>query len=215
VKKIGTSASDKGDSTPCQVDSVSDFPILPIAPEKKKGKKKGSAKIESVETQAKAVSAEIVTPSVICTDHGLAPTLSQAQVVENIGSEDAAEEAQLASATQSSPDENTQGQNVEPDPAQNQAVGKNMMAVNTDNAEAVGYLSGDRGDRIQALSDAVDGDAGCTWPSYVFCQTTNAEASQGWLPKQVLWELYYDEAGREWITDEVLGEWRWVDELFA
>lgn len=90
---------------------------------------------------------------------------------------------------------------------------RRLLAVNSYLAESYGYLSVERGDAVVALTEPTPGDAGCAWPTYLFCQVGDSAERQGWVPQQIFWDLFKDENGRPWISDPDSGEWRWQDEF--
>jgi len=86
-----------------------------------------------------------------------------------------------------------------------------MVATRSYFAESDGYLSVGVGSPVRAMIETPHcGDAKCSWPMYVYCSQGN---SMGWVPLQILWRCYVDDAGRRWASDDATGTWCWVDEM--
>lgn len=86
-----------------------------------------------------------------------------------------------------------------------------MVATKNYYAEADEYLSVASGSPVRAILDRpAGGDAKCQFPTYVWCSQNN---QVGWVPQQLLWRCYVDDAGRRWASDDASGIWCWVDEM--
>lgn len=86
-----------------------------------------------------------------------------------------------------------------------------MVATRNYFAESEGYLSVAIGSPVRAmLENPHCGDGKCAWPTYVYCSQGN---SMGWVPQQILWRCYVDDAGRRWASDDATCSWCWVDEM--
>jgi len=86
-----------------------------------------------------------------------------------------------------------------------------MVATRSYFAESDGYLSVAVGSPVRAmLENPHCGDGKCAWPTYVYSSQGN---SMGWVPQQILWRCYVDDAGRRWASDDATGTWCWVDEM--
>jgi len=88
-----------------------------------------------------------------------------------------------------------------------------MVATRSYFAEGEGYLSVAVASPVRAmLENPHCADGKCAWPSYVYCLQGQ---SMGWVPQQILWRCYVDDAGRRWASDggHPVGSWCWVDEM--
>lgn len=118
-------------------------------------------------------------------------------------------------ASQQQPQQPQQQQQLcAPSPAEaDPFIGTTLMVVTRSYfAESDGYLSVAAGSQLRAMIDNPHcGDAAkCAWPTYVYC---SQGAGAGWVPQQLLWRCYADDAGRRWACDDSNGAWCWVDEI--
>lgn len=87
-----------------------------------------------------------------------------------------------------------------------------MVATRSYFAELEGYLSVSVGSQVRVMIDNPHrGDSSCAWPTYVYC--CQGDGATGWVPQQLLWRCFVDEAGRRWACDDATGTWCWVDEM--
>eukprot|EP00747_Dinoflagellata_sp_TGD_P113462 gnl/TRDRNA2_/TRDRNA2_171709_c0_seq9.p1 gnl/TRDRNA2_/TRDRNA2_171709_c0~~gnl/TRDRNA2_/TRDRNA2_171709_c0_seq9.p1 ORF type:complete len:243 (-),score=37.06 gnl/TRDRNA2_/TRDRNA2_171709_c0_seq9:28-702(-) len=101
------------------------------------------------------------------------------------------------------------------------AQAQSMLAVKQYTAEAPGYLSVAKGDAVEVIcGSSAPGDSGCAWPAYVYGRKMSGGAVAesplcGWLPAQVVWELYMSQGGLKWALDPRTGVWAWEHEVSA
>eukprot|EP00927_Polykrikos_kofoidii_P077256 TRINITY_DN74214_c0_g1_i1.p1 TRINITY_DN74214_c0_g1~~TRINITY_DN74214_c0_g1_i1.p1 ORF type:complete len:742 (+),score=125.91 TRINITY_DN74214_c0_g1_i1:103-2226(+) len=102
-----------------------------------------------------------------------------------------------------------------------------MVAVRGYDAEAEGYVSLTKGERVKVWKETKAPGSGISqWPVYVYGvrqgradKTGRTRADDegvgdvGWLPLQAVWDLYFTPEGRAWLYHDVTQKWKWEEEL--